>query len=302
MNAVLMLMPGISYSQLTGSTHVLVSVAYLLVQIGLGWWTWLATDQRIRQRYAETAVLVTFLVTEVMLVRILIDTTLVGYSLFCVVTVAGLAVMRFTGHDRPTRFYRIAEYVITAVIVLRFVARWLHGGATPLDMQILLSIATAGLMAIFISRLFVAAKTQAEARRLRLPQVKQPIEYATAAAVTALMLGVVDMFVEYDPSDYSWTLVVMACSLFLLVAGIWARIKELRLWGLVAIMICVLKLVTFDIRNVDDTMRIVALIAGGLICFAVSALYNYVVKQFDKRLGDEPFPEAPVDREPAFVN
>lgn len=77
----------------------------------------------------------------------------------------------------------------------------------------------------------------------------------------------------------------MITSFICIGAGFVTRIKPLRLYGLIAIIVCVLKLVTIDIGlNTDMLMRVIALIVGGLICFGISALYTYTVKRFEGEL------------------
>jgi hypothetical protein len=66
----------------------------------------------------------------------------------------------------------------------------------------------------------------------------------------------------------------------LIALGFWSRITPFRLYGLVVTIVCVLKLVTLDIVDADALMRVVAFIVGGMICFGVSALYNFAVKRF----------------------
>jgi len=67
----------------------------------------------------------------------------------------------------------------------------------------------------------------------------------------------------------------MMSVLICVIAGFISRTKPLRLYGLFLTLICVLKLITYDVRDLDTPLRIVALISGGIICFAISALYSY---------------------------
>jgi len=62
----------------------------------------------------------------------------------------------------------------------------------------------------------------------------------------------------------------------------------LRLYGLVVVIVCILKLVTLDIGSVTSITRVVAFLGGAAICFGISALYNYAAKHFDKELATEP--------------
>lgn len=95
-------------------------------------------------------------------------------------------------------------------------------------------------------------------------------------------LSILSIFYEAGISGIATSIVVMASALVCVIAGFALRQRTLRLSGLIMVMICVLKLVTIDIGDAEATMRVIALIAGGLICFGISALYNYSVKRFDE--------------------
>ena len=45
--------------------------------------------------------------------------------------------------------------------------------------------------------------------------------------------------------------------------------------------LCVLKLGVINVASALPLARVVAFIVGGVICFAISALYNYAAKRFD---------------------
>ena len=41
--------------------------------------------------------------------------------------------------------------------------------------------------------------------------------------------------------------------------------------------LCVAKLVSFDMGYLDSLVRVASFMASGIICFAISALYNFAV-------------------------
>ena len=55
--------------------------------------------------------------------------------------------------------------------------------------------------------------------------------------------------------------------------------KSIRIYGLIVILMSVIKIVIIDMWGQDSIIRVVALMLGGIICFAISALYN----KFEKR-------------------
>ena len=61
---------------------------------------------------------------------------------------------------------------------------------------------------------------------------------------------------------------------------------ELR--GLILTIGCILKLVTFDASGASTLTRVLAFIAGGLICFVISAAYTYAERRLLQRLEKNP--------------
>lgn len=86
---------------------------------------------------------------------------------------------------------------------------------------------------------------------------------------------------------YIFSIISMFTALVCIVAGFITNGKGLRMYGLVVVMICVLKLVTFDINAANSSARVLAFIVGGLICFAVSGIYNRVEKKYAVKQTDE---------------
>ena len=72
----------------------------------------------------------------------------------------------------------------------------------------------------------------------------------------------------------------MITALICIVVGFAIKSKGLRIYGLIVIMLCVIKLVTFDISGADSISRVVAFIVGGIVCFVISGIYN----MFENRL------------------
>lgn len=98
-----------------------------------------------------------------------------------------------------------------------------------------------------------------------------PVVVAVVIALTAGMMTMLEVAVE---GGTVWSVCLMACALACVAAGFRFHVGGLRLYGLVMALICVAKLVTFDIEFADPASRAIALVIGGLICFAISALYN----------------------------
>ena len=98
-----------------------------------------------------------------------------------------------------------------------------------------------------------------------------------AVAMTGLVLSYLFGFTHllHEPATYS--AVAMVCSLAAIVVGFACNHKPLRVYGLVVMLLCVLKIVGLDITG-TDLERGIAFVVGGLACFGVSALYTYASK------------------------
>ena len=96
--------------------------------------------------------------------------------------------------------------------------------------------------------------------------------------LTVLVLATVHGYTDWFANAYVLSLVCMLTALICIIAGFLRRAGSLRLYGLVLTMICVLKLVTWDVAGLETLLRILSLIGGGVICFAISAIYSYSVK------------------------
>lgn len=101
-----------------------------------------------------------------------------------------------------------------------------------------------------------------------------------AAASTLLVMSYLYHCTPIAAEGYQWSLCCMMCALTCIVFGFRMRIGGLRLYGLVLVIACVAKLALLDISALDSLARVGAFIAGGIICFAISALYNFAVKRF----------------------
>ena len=68
----------------------------------------------------------------------------------------------------------------------------------------------------------------------------------------------------------------MITALICIAAGFSANTKGLRVYGLIVVMLCVIKLVTVDIGTADSLSRVAAFVVGGIVCFIISGIYNKV--------------------------
>ncbi|MCL2332443.1 MAG: DUF2339 domain-containing protein [Actinomycetia bacterium] len=89
-----------------------------------------------------------------------------------------------------------------------------------------------------------------------------------------------------DPG-YGASLIGMLTALVCVAVGFVSKAKVLRLYGVILTLVCVLKLVTYDVSGQTTILRVAAFISGGVICFAISAIYSYSVRKVDAALPDD---------------
>ena len=100
-----------------------------------------------------------------------------------------------------------------------------------------------------------------------------------AAACTCLLMSYLYHCTPLAGEGYQWSLCCMAFALVCIIGGFALRVGGLRLYGLVLVLLCVGKLALFDLVGLDPLVRVLALVAGGVICFVISGLYNFVAKR-----------------------
>ena len=107
--------------------------------------------------------------------------------------------------------------------------------------------------------------------------------------VTLLILVAIHASTNVFNEQFTFSLILMFIALICIVSGFALKIKSIRLYGLIVTLICVLKLAVIDISGEDTMLRILALIGGGVICFAISALYSYMNKRLETTNKDTTF-------------
>ena len=78
---------------------------------------------------------------------------------------------------------------------------------------------------------------------------------------------------------YVYSIASMVVALVCIIAGFVSKSKGMRMYGLILIMLCVLKLVTIDISSENSLSRVLAFVVGGIVCFIISGIYNFVERK-----------------------
>ena len=180
-----------------------------------------------------------------------------------------------TGHGRETALLVVAALAWCAAARLNVVGAldycaqaapgWLGGLESAQGAHVVYAAIAAMLQVAFAAGLaWYALKRSVKASDV-------PVIVAVVIALTAGMMTMLEVAIE---GGTVWSVCLMACALACVAAGFRFHVGGLRLYGLVMALICVAKLVLFDIELSDPASRAIALMIGGLICFAISALSN----------------------------
>ncbi|MDR1799458.1 MAG: DUF2339 domain-containing protein [Bifidobacteriaceae bacterium] len=279
LDALFMLLPGLGYSELTHHWTVFASLAYLAGLLVLVTWAWRDLPTALTEPNRDMFRFGRFLAFEASLADILCLAPLnYGAALFALITVLALWGLHCAKQDHPLVVYRLCEFV--AALSLAVVLGLRLGTGTS---AVLLIVAGFACLALLAERVRLCAAANALALRGGTPDAFPPqVEYGTALAVNSLILGLAAALFDWFGPAYPFSLVCLGAALLIIAAGFWSRTQPLRLYGLVVTIACVLKLVTYDLADRDTAMRVIAFIGGGLICFGISALYNFAVKQFQR--------------------
>ena len=294
LDALIMLLPWVGYDSLTDNWGVWVSLGYLVVLVCLGVVAWRQVNAEVRSKHGTEVLVGAFFGVEVSLARIIAGSSLdYKQGLFVVVTTGILIGIHILARSRAVLLYRIVE--LATILVAAdglYEAGWRISRGEPGRVDILLaSCAAVGLIVILVDRIRGAARATSHA--LRVPGAPRPdtrIEILSGIGLTVAAVGLLtpyDWFVARDswwPWGFPTSLACMVVALIIVGLGLWARAKPLRLYGLVVVIICVLKLVTLDLGSVNSITRVVAFLGGAAVCFGISALYNYAARHFDKNL------------------
>ncbi|MCL2784294.1 MAG: DUF2339 domain-containing protein [Propionibacteriaceae bacterium] len=302
-DALLMLSFDYGYMSLTKAWGVWASFVYLAGLVCLALVTFIQLPINERPKYKDYIVGTLFLGFEVSVFAIVVGPSLdIGMGLFVVISALALVALHFVIKPAPAMLYRISQLVIAVITaVVLSVAGWEHyryADSTVVStwsdtVSIILGTAAAVILAvIFIDWIRRAATATSSALRTKSVLPSTAVEVMSGIGVTIAIMAI---FMPYSwftartglTWGFSFSLVLMVIALVIVGLGLWSRIKPLRLYGLVVVIACVLKLVTLDIGSVSSIIRVVAFLGGAAVCFGVSALYNYTAKHFDKQLAQD---------------
>ncbi len=92
---------------------------------------------------------------------------------------------------------------------------------------------------------------------------------------------------SFDAYDYMMSVAYFMFAIVAIVVGFKLKYKSLRIYGLILSMISVFKLIMVDIRYTDMIKIAISFFVSGVLCFAISLIYNYIDKKLVKKSKDD---------------
>ncbi len=263
------------YASLVTAATLAGGFAYMLLHMAVLTYVWLRLDEERRQQKILTFELALILLYEVTVISLFSSARMEGIYGFVALTAALLLVFVLKLDIRTPRkksfwlFLRWHELVL--VIIAAFYLA-LYGSTISTTMLPWL-LAGLALLLLICSLYRIATSPYAGMAW-----------FGTLIGVCATLLVLCSLYglTPWLDIPFVSSIVLLVIAMTCVLLGFLMRVKPIRLYGLIVVIICILKLVTLDVGNAETIMRAVAFISGGLICFGISALYNYAVKRFGK--------------------
>ena len=156
----------------------------------------------------------------------------------------------------------------------------LWGGYLAMAFMSLVQLACAMLLSALVWQMLlvaVALGAGTTAAWLLWPWLRRPVEtLAAAGLLSALVWWSIRVLAGERMSGVFLTVVLLTTGAVCIVAGFRLRATMLRHYGLVLVLVSVLKLAVMDIGNQSSITRIIALGVAGLVCFGLSLAYNRI--------------------------
>lgn len=264
---ILMLTPGYYEMAIYGS--IWLSLIYMLIYPAVIWGQWYAMSGELRKRYFVPAKIATYVTVQFSLVAILLVNAF-DYSdlILMLIMTAAHVLLNMLRYDKDSNILKWTLWAGSHIWIAVSTSAIAFSDKEPVAILYLLLMLTTSALAFARMR-----KTLTEGGDVL-------AELLYGIKLTLLTLAFINGFTSWFEQVYIFSLACMLTSLASIVAGFKFQTKFLRLYGLFLTLLCVLKLVTYDVAGLDTVLRVVSLIGGGIICFIISAVYSYSVKKY----------------------
>jgi len=260
------------YRNLTKFGTIALPIGYMLLYIAIIAVQWHFQNKDYKAKYSATVRLLLYALVEASLISIFVSSDLKYRTpiLLLILTVLNI-ILYIVRYDRNADEYSALTTAMIAneYILLAFDAGFIaftHKNVTSTILYLVLSALSLALALFKIKNVFSGNDNNM-------------LGVLTGIKFTVLVLAVVYGHTSWFDQAYWFSIVCMLIALVCIIVGFKGQAKSLRLYGLVMTLVCVLKLVTYDVANLNTPLRVFALIFGGIICFIISAIYNYTTKK-----------------------
>ena len=170
------------------------------------------------------------------------------------------------------------ELFANELLVAGFMVLYMAAAEQSLAEAALFGIASAIIALLMVMRIRRLPRLAYDAHVSPLHSWNQTQLLLGTIALAAILLAFVFGCTPLAAEGYLMSVYCMACAGMCVFFGFSKRCRALHLAGLIVSLTCVAKLVLLDVQGLDSLTRFAAYIGGGLICFAVSAIYNRVLR------------------------
>lgn len=259
------------YQNITKFGTVFLSIGYILIYIGIIWGQWFIEEEEDKRKYSKWVRLSSLLLVETSFISIFLTSELKYHWVILLLILTSLNIflyiLRYDKNEgKESPLFRVM--FVNELILLAF-----NGGFIAFGQK----DERATILYMLLSMLSFAFAF------IRINEVLESGDNISGILIgiklTVLVLATVHGITSWFDQAYFFSIVSMLIALSCIILGFAWRVKSLRLYGLVLTLICVLKLVSYDVSNLNTPMRVIALIGGGIICFIISAIYNYTSKK-----------------------
>ncbi|MDE7389554.1 MAG: DUF2339 domain-containing protein [Lachnospiraceae bacterium] len=110
------------------------------------------------------------------------------------------------------------------------------------------------------------------------------MEIGSGLIFTVFVCSVTSGLSDTLSATYIMSIVGMITALICIIMGFVLQSKGLRVYGLVVVILFVIKLITIDITSSNSVERVVSFIIGGIICFIISGIYTRLEKKYQDKV------------------
>ena len=170
----------------------------------------------------------------------------------------------FRSEDEP-KAGRVIGYIVNALCLVTGISMLATGWKDNTLATVLLILSVLALSFVNIANLF---KTSVS---------RDLLGVYTGLKFTFIAFA---LLARFHAVSYVVSIVCMVVAVAFIVAGFLATLKSLRIYGLVLTLLCIFKLIVFDIEYDSDVMRPAGFFIAGVLCFGISWIYSRLEKQF----------------------